>query len=931
MPLPLPRALFLVLLVLASITASATHNRAGEIVVEQIGDGSQLTVRATIITYTAFEGNSEDADRDSLLIDWGDGERQDIVRDNGPVSEGFPNGERIGNNLKRNTYTAIHTYSGRGTYVIGMQDPNRIENIRNINGGNSVNTIFYIRTVFTFLDPTFQGPNSTPRLLQPPIDQGCVGQIFIHNPNAFDPDGDSLSYQLGTPLAREGVEVSNYRFPNEFGSSNQNDFRLDPVSGTLTWDRPRESGNYNAVILVISYRNGIPIDTTTRDMQIFIDTCDNEPPRVEVDNEYCLVAGQSVVLNPIATAPIEENQEVRLDVFSSTLNLDIQPATWTGDTLFHPQPWTSEYSWRTVCEHADRYPYRVIFRAEDDFGAQVIGGKGNLSTLEVVDIKVSAPPPLGLRVSSESNIVDISWDSPYACEVTQDSFFYGFSVWRREGSNPFPFDSCRQGLAGQGYTRIATQIGADSIVEDRYTYTDEEVEAGRTYCYRIVANFVRYTASGRPFNLVESIPSEEVCVQSSRVLPLLTRVDVLETSETDGRIDVRWIAPLAEDLDTAANPAPYTYQVLRSPGVGTSDFSPIAGTERTFDSFAALQRDSMYVDEGLNTVAGGFTYAIAFTSRGDDGGTPPLPSSSVFLTAVGADRINELSWFPSTSWENTRYDVLRERADGAYDTLATVNTPVYTDRELENGQEYCYLIVAYGTYGVPTIYSPLVNRSQRTCAVPRDVIPPCAPDVSVQTICDELGEENVAPPYETTVSFSFDGDCSRAADLGGIRVYSLADSTGEQRTLVGETNPQDSSVQIVNEFDIAACYALTAVDTSGNESELSELICVSNCPFYELPNAITPNGDGSNDALIPRVSRFVERVNFQLFDRWGVKVYETNDPQLGWEATTLTGKPVTDGTYFYTCDLFQRLSDGSVQLVGQPQLSGYVEVFTGNE
>ena len=52
----------------------------------------------------------------------------------------------------------------------------------------------------------------------PPIDNGIVGIRYIHNPGAFDPDGDSLSYELVIPLQDDFNEVTNYRFPNSFGN-----------------------------------------------------------------------------------------------------------------------------------------------------------------------------------------------------------------------------------------------------------------------------------------------------------------------------------------------------------------------------------------------------------------------------------------------------------------------------------------------------------------------------------------------------------------------------------------------------------------------------------------------------------------------------------------------------------------------------------------
>ena len=916
----------LVFLLLSTQAVWATHNRAGEIRVEQLGEG--LTVRATVFTYTAFQGNSADADRDSVLVEWGDGSAEWVLRSNGNIGpSGFPNGEPLpgSNNLKLNVYVAEHTYSGRGRYVIGMQDPNRIDGIRNINNGGSVDVRFYIRTVYTFLDPNFQGPNSTPILLQAPIDEGCTDRLFLHNPNAFDPDGDSLAYRLGVPLEGEGVPVSNYQSPSEFGSqAGPSRFTIDETTGTLSWNTPRQSGDYNAVILILSFRNGTVIDTTVRDMQISIRECDNLPPVVEVATDFCLVTGDSLRLEPVATAPVEEpDQQIRLEVTSPTLELDISPATWDGDTLYHDQPWQRTFRWQTVCEHTARFPYNIIFKATDDF-RNTSGRGANLSTLQVATALVSAPGPEDLAAEVGVGFVDLSWASPYACEDAEDEFFFGFSVWRREGSNPFPFDSCRQGLAGRGYTRIANRV--TELVDDRYFFADTDLEQGRTYCYRVLAQFVRYTASGRPFNLVESLPSAEVCIQSSRDLPLLTRVDVLSTDDASGQIDVRWTPPLAADLDTLDNPPPYRYTLLRSPGIGTANFTTVPGAGGTFSSFAELQLDTQFVDTDLDTRSQGYTYALDFSADAVSLG-PPLPSSSVFLQAGVADGTVNLSWLAETSWENVNYAVLREGTAG-FDTIARTPLTTFSDTGLDNGREYCYQIVAFGTYGVSTIMTSIVNRSQELCAVPEDREGPCAPVPNVATVCDDLGDRVADPPFTNSVTFAFPNACEPAPDLALFRVYQVADSSGADRALVAEIDARrDSVARITDLFNVAACYVAVAVDSSGNEGPPSELVCVDNCPFYLLPNAITPNGDGRNDFLVPRSSRFVERVEFTLFNRWGVLVYETEDPELGWDGTTLNGEPVSDGTYYYACRVFERRPDGELQLVGEEPLQGFVEVF----
>ena len=76
---------------------------------------------------------------------------------------------------------------------------------------NSVNVVFSISTILN-VNPAM-GRNSTPVLLNPPYDKAAYGHVFIHNPAAFDPDGDSLSYALTVCTREDGKPIENYTFP----------------------------------------------------------------------------------------------------------------------------------------------------------------------------------------------------------------------------------------------------------------------------------------------------------------------------------------------------------------------------------------------------------------------------------------------------------------------------------------------------------------------------------------------------------------------------------------------------------------------------------------------------------------------------------------------------------------------------------------------
>ena len=65
-----------------------------------------------------------------------------------------------------------------------------------------------------------------------------------------------------------------------------------------------------------------------------------------------------------------------------------------------------------------------------------------------------------------------------------------------------------------------------------------------------------------------------------------------------------------------------------------------------------------------------------------------------------------------------------------------------------------------------------------------------------------------------------------------------------------------------------------------------------------VPNAFTPNGDDLNEEFKPIITPYLMKYDFKILNRWGEKVFDTNDPEEGWDAT-FKGKPVQDGAYTY--------------------------------
>jgi gliding motility-associated-like protein len=82
-------------------------------------------------------------------------------------------------------------------------------------------------------------------------------------------------------------------------------------------------------------------------------------------------------------------------------------------------------------------------------------------------------------------------------------------------------------------------------------------------------------------------------------------------------------------------------------------------------------------------------------------------------------------------------------------------------------------------------------------------------------------------------------------------------------------------------------------------------VCKDNCFFFLLPNIITPNGDGKNDVFRPDPrAAFIRSTKFTVFNRWGVKVYESSaDPYINWPGTNNDGKRLNDGIYYYEAEV----------------------------
>jgi gliding motility-associated-like protein len=881
--------------------ALATHIRAGDISMfrVQTADPSVLTYRVVVNLYRdggsaiEFEGTLDFGDGASSLV------RATKIADIAPQIEHW----RV---------EAEHTFPSDGVYSVGYFEQNRNDGIRNMN--NSVNTPFYIESIF-FIDQSL-GANDSPILNIPPIDEATVGQRFIHNPGAFDFQGDSLSYRITVCKRAKGTEVDNYRFPDvpPFSSAKEDGtapaaFSINAITGDLIWDAPGLPGEYNVAFFVDEWRDGVRIGTVNRDMQIIVRNHQNRRPNVELPFDTCIVAGN--LLQALIAGTDPDGDRVVLTrqpggIFE--LNAPSVPAAF--DVLGIQPPNGREegiFSWQTTCFDVADQPYQVTFKAEDDRAPTV-----RLADLQSWRIKVVGPAPLGLvAVPDQVNAtIALSWNG-YACGNAEKMM-----VWRRRGSLSLPLDTCITGV--QGYELIGeVPIGTTSFV-------DSGLERGYNYCYRIHAAYPQPKGG-------ESLRSEEACAFIESLAPYMLNVSIQSpegSSETDGRMLLRWSTANA---DPANFPPPITYQLERAPAGGSF---AVVGTNLTDTVFA--------FDEALNTQGLVYQYRVKAFSQGNLIDSSAV-ASSVRLEAVPRPAAIELEWSASVPWNNfdARFPfhyIYREypTGSGTFELIDSVNVLQqgmrYTDRGDFRGEglsevdTYCYYVETVGSYdGHVKVDEPLRNLSQVACAIVQDSVPPCPPVLALQPIdCgplqqplpDQTASCDIAYANQLSWVLGTGTDCDNS-DVVGYRLYYSPHGAEELALL--EDGLTDLSYVHDRLASVAGCYAVTAVDDFGNESAFSNVVCQeANCPYYELPNVFTPNGDGLNDTFRPfRCPRFVQQVTFTAYNRWGVKVFERNDNvDIAWDGTSNGGQPLPTGAYYYVAEVvFFNLSPDGERVV----------------
>lgn len=126
-------------------------------------------------------------------------------------------------------------------------------------------------------------------------------------------------------------------------------------------------------------------------------------------------------------------------------------------------------------------------------------------------------------------------------------------------------------------------------------------------------------------------------------------------------------------------------------------------------------------------------------------------------------------------------------------------------------------------------------------------------------------------------------------DNGNVYTWSSTEEVKCSSCAVTAIKPSATAAYTLNVTDVNGCSATDIVTVE--VKQIAEVF---------IPNVFTPNNDANNDLFkIYGDMSTIALLDIKIFNRWGEKVYETNDIEFAWDGS-YKGEIVDRGVYTYT-------------------------------
>jgi len=215
---------------------------------------------------------------------------------------------------------------------------------------------------------------------------------------------------------------------------------------------------------------------------------------------------------------------------------------------------------------------------------------------------------------------------------------------------------------------------------------------------------------------------------------------------------------------------------------------------------------------------------------------------------------------------------------GTYQGPVTPNAREFIEVQLtdslKKGVEYCigfYVSLGENTWYASNGLSAYLSNNYISCS---GCLLPFVPQINY-----------LGPPIKDTLNwFLVSGNYIA---IGGEQYITIGNFNTDSNTKIDTVNPTGSgggaAYYYIDDVYVGTC------DTIKPPPVVSSLT---------IPNVFTPNNDQQND-VFSISSNNLQSLNCQIFNRWGVKVWELTTPLESWDGHDKTGIPCSEGVYFY--------------------------------
>jgi gliding motility-associated-like protein len=262
---------------------------------------------------------------------------------------------------------------------------------------------------------------------------------------------------------------------------------------------------------------------------------------------------------------------------------------------------------------------------------------------------------------------------------------------------------------------------------------------------------------------------------------------------------------------------------------------------------------------------------------------------------------------------------------------AGTNSPTYTTSTLSDGDVVSVILISNATCASPlsdtsnsltisvdTIPVPVVSGDTILCSGFPVVLSASGGNAYVWSNSATTQSITVFPLVTTTYFVTvFNGACSASDDIIiGVKPLPVAEAGNDTTINSGNTVQLNGSGGMyyiwtpVTGLSCSDCpdplatpgvtttYYLQVTDSNGcYNSDAVTVYIIEQCGPIYLPNIFSPNGDGVNDLFFVR-GDCIDEMSLIIYDRWGEKVFDSKDPNSGWDGN-FRGKSLESGVFYY--------------------------------